>query len=159
MRLVRALTALLALAAMGLTVAGCGGGGRESAGHFVTRILREEITGQWATQWNELHPGQQKLITQDQYVLCSERMSTNVGSKHERFTVHQIREVPFHERGVPEQTSKLVTISVAGPGLTATFHVHAVLHTGHWRWVLGPGLLQSVSQGQCLDGSALSGTT
>lgn len=48
-------------------LAGCGGSGgngsstraqsRESAGQFVTRILREEISGQWAAQWRELHPG------------------------------------------------------------------------------------------------------
>lgn len=165
MRLARAGIALLPLAAVGLALAGCGGSGggnktgRESAGQFVTRILREEISGQWASQWRELHPGQQKLISRDQYVLCSERIATNVGVKHERFTVHQTRNVPFHERGVPERTSKLVTISVKGPQLNATFHVHAVLHTGRWRWVLGPALLQSVTHGRCLDGSALSGTT
>jgi hypothetical protein len=159
LRLARVASALLALAAVGLAAAGCGGTSRESAGRFVTRILREEISGQWAAQWEDLHPGQQKLITQDQYVLCSERIGTNVGVKQERFTVHGIKDVPFHEQGVPERTSKLVTISVAGPAMNATFHVHAVLHTGRWRWVLGPALLKSVSQGRCLDGSQLSGTT
>jgi hypothetical protein len=122
-------------------------------------ILREEVSGRWAAQSEELHPGQQRLITQDQYVLCSERIGTNVGTKKNRFTVHRVRDVPLHERGVSEQTSKLVTISVAGPGINATFHVHAVLDKGNRRWVLGPGLLQAVAHGRCRDGSELSGST
>jgi hypothetical protein len=56
---------------------------------------------------------------------------------------------------VPEHRAKLVTISVAGTGITATFKFHAILHSGRWRWVLGPNFLQAVSQGQCLDGSPL----
>ena len=166
---VRPSAAASLLGILGVALAGCGsssqartGAGRahpETPGHFVTRILREEITGQWAAQWQDLHPGQQKLITRDQYVLCSERIGTNVGTGRERFTVHQIRNVPFHELGVPERTSKLVTISVAGPTLHSTFHVHAVLDKGRWRWVLGGALLRSVDKGRCLDGSVLSGTT
>jgi hypothetical protein len=89
-------------------------------------------------------------------VLCSDRLGTAVGVTHERFTVLQVQNAPIHERGVPERTSKLVTISVKGPGVTATFHIHAVLDTGRWRWVLGPALLQAVEHGECLDGSVLS---
>lgn len=166
MRLLRISAVPAVLASVGLVLAGCGSGNagtstvsREAPGHFVTRILREEISGRWAAQWSDLHPGQKKLITRDQYVLCSERIGTNVGTRRERFSVHGIRNVPFHERGVPEKTAKLVTISVEGPNLTSTFHVHAVLDKGRWRWVLGGPLLQSVIHGRCLDGSALSGTT
>ena len=166
MRLLRFAAAAAILVSSGLVLAACGSshpaagaGTREPPGHFVTRILREEISGHWAAQWSDLHPGQQKLISRDQYVLCSERIGTNVGIRRERFAVHRVRDVPIHETGVPEQTSKLVTISVAGPALTTTFHVHAVLDRGRWRWVLGPDLLRSVTHGRCLDGSVLSGST
>jgi hypothetical protein len=162
LRLLRVCAAPAVPALLLFLLAACGGSTstsatRESPGTFVTRILREEIAGQWAAQWGELHPGQQLLITRKQYVLCSRRLGTAVGLKHERFIVQQVENAPIHERGVPEKTSKLVTISVKGPGVTANFHVHAVLDQGRWRWVLGPGLLQAVEHGQCLDGSLLSG--
>ena len=146
--------AFAALAALVAAVAGCGGG-RESAGTFVTRILREEISGEYAAQWTELHPAQQQLITQDQYVLCSERINTNVATGKERYAVHNQREVAFSEPGVPEHRAELVTISVAGKAIKATFKFHAILHGGHWRWVLGPSFLAAVKQGECLDGSKL----
>jgi hypothetical protein len=124
----------------------------------VTRILREEISGQWAAQWNELHPGQQKLITRLEYVRCSERIGTNVGTQNEQFVVEQVQDVPIHEHGVPERTSKLVTVHVTGPSVTSRFRIHAVFDRGRWRWVLGPGLLQAVEHGRCLDGSPLAGS-
>jgi len=161
LRLLRVCAAPAALALLLSLLAACGGTSttatRESPGKFVTRILREEIAGQWGAQWGELHPGQQKLITRKQYVLCSKRLGTAVGTKRERFIVQQVENAPIHERGVPEKTSKLVTISVKGPGVTASFHIHAVLDQGRWRWVLGPGLLAAVEHGECLDGSILSG--
>jgi hypothetical protein len=163
LRFLRVCAASAVLAVLVSVLAGCGGGlvstsaTRESPGRFVTRILREEIAGRWGAQWEELHPGQQKFITRNQYVLCSRRIGTAVGTKHEQFIVQQVENAPIHERGVPERTSKLVTISVKGPGVTANFHIHAVLDKGRWRWVLGPGLLQAVEHGECLDGSILSG--
>ena len=154
MTLARRLGAVAAVVALVAAVAGCGGG-RESAGSFVTRILREEISGQWAAQWTELHPVQQKLITQDEYVLCSQRINTDIATGKEKIVVHKERDVPFSESGVPEHRAKLVTISVAGKAITATFRFHAILHGGRWAWVLGPAFLQAVKQGQCLDGSPL----
>jgi hypothetical protein len=102
---------------------------------------------------------QQKLISQDDYVLCSERMNTNVSTGKEKLVVRSERDVPFSENGVPEHRAKLVTISVAGTGITATFKFHAILHAGRWRWVLGPGFLQAVRHGECLDGSPLGSTS
>ena len=147
---------VLALPALVLAAAGCGSA-QESAGSFATRILREEISGQWAAQWGELHPGHQKLIDRAQYVLCSEGMETNVGTGKERFTVTGVRGQAIHVRGVPEHTAELVTVRVtgiAGAG-AAVFHLHAVRDRGRWRWILGNSFLAALGRGQCLDGSAL----
>jgi hypothetical protein len=155
---------LLALVAV---VAGCGGGGGEPAsktsaggpGRFMTRILREEIQGQWAAQWRDLHPGHKKLITRSQYVACSQRMGTDFGTGDEVFRVIDIRSEPIDVRGVPQRSSKLVTISFHHPGKEGlTYHMHAVKVGARWTWILGGRFLSQLREGRCLDGSPLQPT-
>ncbi|MDX6486183.1 MAG: hypothetical protein QOF43_1336 [Gaiellaceae bacterium] len=126
------------------------------AGAFMTRILREEISGQWNLQWHELHPAHQKLITQAQYVACSRRMGTNFATGKEIFRVLDIRNEPIDVKGVPQRTSKLVTVTFREPGKTGlTYHMHAVSVRGRWTWILGGRFLNALSRGRCLDGSPL----
>jgi hypothetical protein len=149
---------LLLLAAV---VAGCGGASAatpaESPGVFVTRILREEVNGQWARQWSELHPGHQRLITRAQYVACSRQMGTNIANGSEVFHVLDVRDDPIHVLGVPQRTSKLVTISLGrrGTSTALTYHLHAVNVGGRWAWILGGRFLSEVAKGRCLDGTPL----
>lgn len=161
---VGALAAILAALA-----AGCGGAKRAASapsasvgevGTFMTRILREEIRGQWSRQWQELHPAHQALISQSQYVACSRRMGTDFATGHEVFHVLDVRDEAIKVRGVPQRTSKLVTINFREPGKPngLTYHMHAVNAGGHWVWILGDRFLSAVSHGQCLDGSPLRAT-
>src|SRR5204863_3383854 len=117
---VKRLVALLALAAL---AAGCGGTAAHIAapkasgpGLFMTRILREEISGQWSRQWRDLHPAHQALISQAQYVACSQRMGTDFATGQEVFRVLDVRDEPIDVKGVPQRTSKLVTITFREPG-------------------------------------------
>ena len=153
---------LLALVALVAAVAGgCGSGGAtptESVGAFMTRILREEINGQWARQWTELHPGHQRLITRAQYVACSREMNTDIATGKEVFRVLAVANDPIHVAGVPQRTSKLVTLSFNEPGKATgalTYRLHAVALQGRWVWILGGRFLTAVSRGRCLDGSPL----
>jgi hypothetical protein len=160
---------LVAVAALVLAplVAGCGESTVASptpavngAGIFMTRILREEIRGQWGKQWGELHPAHQALISQSQYVACSRRMGTDFATGHELFRVLDVRDEAIKVRGVPQRTSKLVTINFREPGKTngLTYHMHAVSVDGRWTWILGGRFLSALSHGQCLDGSPLAAT-
>ena len=156
MRRLVALVALLAVAA------GCGGASagtpKEGVGVFMTRILREEINGEWSKQWSELHPGHQKLISRAQYVACSRTMGTNVATGKEVFRVVAVQDDPIHVQGVPQTTSKLVTISFTAPGVAPlTYRLHAVAVSGRWAWILGDRFLAAVDRGKCLDGSPLRG--
>jgi len=155
---VKRVAALVALVAV---ATGCGSASatpRESVGIFMTRILREEINGQWSKQWSELHPGHQRLITRAQYVACSRAMGTNFATGKEVFRVLGVQDDPIHVRGVPQRTSKLVTISFKSPGASAlTYRLHAVDVSGHWAWILGDRFLAEVAKGRCLDGSPLRG--
>jgi hypothetical protein len=146
-------------------VAGCGGGAtatpQERPGVFVTRILREEINGQWLLQWAELHPGHRRLITRAQYVGCSREMGTNIGRGKEIYRVLAVRNEPIHVDDVPQRTSKLVTISVRAPGAAngLTYRVHAVAVGDHWAWILGDRFLAQIKRGHCLDGKPLPART
>lgn len=142
--------------------AGCGAGSspppREPVGAFATRILREELHGQWSRQWTDLHPAHQRLISRSQYVACSRSMGTNVATGRERFTVLDVVDSTIHVRDVPQTTAKLVTISVASPGVTTlTYRLHAVAVSGRWAWILGDPFIAAIERGTCLDGSALEG--
>jgi hypothetical protein len=156
-------TRLAALVALVLVAASCGGGSsapREGVGVFMTRILREEINGQWSRQWTELHPGHQKLITQSEYVACSRGMGTNIATGKEVFRVLDVRDEPIHVQGVPQRTAKLVTISFRDPGVTPlTYRLHAVAVDGRWTWILGSRFLTQIDHGRCLDGSPLGKTS
>lgn len=150
-----------AFAALVVVLAGCGGAAastpKESVGVFMTRILREEINGQWGKQWSELHPGHQQLISRSQYVTCSHAMGTNIATGKEVFHVLDVRDEPIHVEGVPQRTSKLVTISFRDPGITPlTYRLHAVAVGGRWAWILGDAFLTQLDHGRCLDGAPLS---
>jgi len=154
-------TRLLALALLALVLAACGGGSssapKEGVGVFMTRILREEINGQWSRQWTELHPGHQKLITQAEYVACSRGIGTDIGTgKKEIFRVLAVHDEAIHVQGVPETTSKVVTIAFRVGGLTPlTYWLHAVADGGRWTWILGGRFLAQIDRGRCLDGAPL----
>jgi hypothetical protein len=129
----------------------------ETPGGFITRILREEIHGQWALQWESLHPGHKALITQAQYDRCSRTMGTDFATGDEIYRVVAVRNDPIAVSGVPQRTSKLVTITLRRRSKPngLTYHMHAVNVGGRWTWILGSRFLSSVEQGRCLDGSPL----
>jgi hypothetical protein len=157
-RRIVALTLLVLFAA-----AACGSGSStpsETVGTFMTRILREEINGQWSQQWTELHPAHQKLISQAQYVACSQEMGTNIARGKEKFHVLAVEDQAIHVQGVPQKTAKLVTISFTEPGASPlTYRLHAVNVSGRWAWVLGDRFLAQVDRGRCLDGTPLAHAT
>jgi hypothetical protein len=164
----RVLIVLAAAAVLVPLAAGCGGGATvatakptvSAPGVFMTRILREEIRGQWGKQWSELHPAHQALISQTQYVACSRRMGTDFATGEEVFRVLDVRDEAIRVRGVPQRTSKLVTINFREPGKSngLTYHMHAVRVGARWTWILGGRFLSALSHGQCLDGSPLRAT-
>lgn len=152
----------VALVALLVVAAGCGSTGastpKEGVGIFMTRILREEINGQWSKQWAELHPGHQKLITRAQYVACSKQIGTDIARGKEAFRVLRVQDEQIHVQGVPQTSSKLVTISFSEPGVASlTYRLHAVAVSGRWAWILGDRFLVALTKGRCLDGSPLKG--
>jgi hypothetical protein len=151
----------LLLAALAL-VAACGASQAaatsESPGTFMTRILKEELNGQWAKQWSELHPGHQRLISRAQYVQCSRSLATNIATGGETYRVLAVKDEPIHVFGVPQRDAKVVTISFHTPGNSTTpkYALHAVLVGGRWTWILGGRFLSAVQHGRCMSGEPLA---
>jgi hypothetical protein len=157
---------LLALVVLALVVAGCGGSSTaaspdKTVGLFMTRILREELNGQWARQWNDLHPAHKQLITRAQYVACSRSMGTNIGTGDETYRVLAVKDEPIDVFAVPQRDSKVVTIQYRSPLSNAVprYDMHAVAVDGRWTWILGKRFLEAVAHGKCMDGSALKRST
>lgn len=143
-----------------LVAAGCGGSTAapdEAPGTFMTRVLREELNGQWSKQWNELHPGHKKLITRAEYVACSRALATNIGTGGETYKVLAVKDATIDVFAVPQHDSKVVTITFRSPISKSTprYDMHAVAVDGHWAWILGGRFLNAVEQGKCLDGTPL----
>lgn len=150
----RQLLGLLGLAAV--LAGSASAASSEGPGAFITRILREEIHGQWGLQWRELHPGHQRLITKAQYIQCSRAMKTNFATGEEIFRVLDVRNEAISVQGVPQRISKRVTINFREPGKTGlTYRLHAVNVRGRWTWILGGRFLSALSRGRCLDGRPL----
>src|SRR3954447_4922011 len=151
---------LVAVAAV-LASTACGGGTTaapgEAPGVFMTRVLREELNGQWAKQWASLHPGHKKLITRAQYVACSRSLATDIGTGTEKYRVLAVKDEPIDVFAVPQHDSKVVTISFHTPGNNTTprYDMHAVNVDGRWTWILGGRFLRAVEHGKCLDGTPL----
>jgi hypothetical protein len=88
-------------------------------------------------------------------------MGTDIATGTEIFRVLDVRNEPIHVRGVPQRTSKLVTIMFRRPGKAngLTYYLHAVDVGGRWTWILGGAFLSKLAHGRCLDGSPLKSTT
>jgi hypothetical protein len=152
--------AALLAAVVSLLAVPAAGAGNEGAGVFMTRILREEIHGQWGLQWSELHPAHQKLISRAQYVACSREMGTDFATGDEIFRVLDVRDEPLGVKGVPQKTAKRVTINFHEPGKAGlTYQLHAVRVQDRWAWILGGRFLTAVTHGRCLDGKPLIAKT
>ena len=83
-------------------------------------------------------------------------MGTNFETGDEMFRVIDIRDDPIKVPGVPQHTSKLVTITFHHPGKQGlTYHMHAVRVGAQWKWILGGPFLSKLARGRCLDGSPL----
>jgi hypothetical protein len=148
---------LFAVVVAALVLAPAAAPAAETPGGFITRILKDEIHGEWSLQWRALHPGHKRLITESQYVACSRVMGTDFATGHEVFRVVSVRDDRIDVRGVPQRMSKLVTITLRQREKTngLTYHMHAVRVDGRWTWILGKRFLSQVAQGRCLDGSPL----
>jgi hypothetical protein len=155
--------ALIILAAFIMALAACGGSGddevsatsssenqpqettvpqepEESPDAFMKRLLEYGFNGQFGRAWDELHPGQQAIVSRKKFQECAVEDFPSAPLKSIK-TV-EISDDPVDLPGILQKTSKAVTLKVTvGQGSTTdsdTLTLHAILLDGRWVWVLQP---------------------
>jgi hypothetical protein len=106
------------------------------------------VKGQWSRLYERLHPGQQALVSFEQYQTCvTENGLSGVQMKFQTVEVFDDRmDVP----GVPEKSGKAVTFKLTvGNGSTSTLTRHVILHQGKWYWTYLASDLEKYGAGSC----------
>ncbi len=171
MRRRRVLLALLLLVVAGAVAAGAlvigsrGGGSSRSAQPtddpvvFLKGVLGQIVRNDYAGAWVKLHPAQQRIVSQRDYVRCE--LQTKIVGHLESLTVVRafddlVLVAGGETRPVP---SKVVTfrLRLAEPGLGSvdvTHSVHAVAVKGRWTWILTPHRYSLYRAGGCSQAPA-----
>lgn len=155
MRIVRAVRRA-ALLLVSLALAGCGGGDDEpeSAGAFVTTLIRELGRGETAQAWESLHPLHREQVPQARYVECESR--DGFGGTVTKIDVLDVKAEPAAIPGqFGKRPSTAVTVGVTldvpeseePERFTLTAHVFDT--DGEWSWVVGPVDYAAYMTGNC----------
>ncbi len=125
----------------------------ESPGEFLQRVHDYELKSQYGRSWDGLHPGHQAVVTRERYDECRSGRFAGVSGEIESFDVIEVYDDPINVIGVPEKTSKAVTMrfTVTAGDLreTITDTAHAVQVGDHWVWLLTPGDVRDYKAGTC----------
>lgn len=122
-------------------VAGPATAARPPAATFIKGVVRQIVQNDYAHAWLSLHPAQQQLVPQDEYVRCEEQ--SPVAGRLVWIKVVRVVDARFAVGGVKGRVAgKAVTLrlklvdDVAGDSVVVTHTAHAVWVGGRWRWIL-----------------------
>jgi hypothetical protein len=125
----------------------------ETPGEFLQRVHDYELKSQYGRSWDVLHPGHQAVVTRERYDECRSDRFAGVSGEIDSFDVIEVYDGPINVIGVPERTSKTVTMkfTVTAGDLeeTITDTAHAVQVGDHWVWILPPGDVRDYKSGTC----------
>jgi hypothetical protein len=122
-------------------VAGPATAARPTAGTFIKGVVRQIVRNDYAHAWLSLHPAQQQLVSQEDYVRCEEK--SPVAGRLVWIKVVRVVDARFAVGGVKGRVAgKAVTVrikladDVGGGSIVVTHTAHAVWIGGRWRWIL-----------------------
>ena len=134
-------------ASLGVTVLafhGLGGGAAspsESPSAFVSRVVSQIVSDDYAGAWQTLYPPHQAVAASDEYVSCE--MQSPVGWKLRSISVVRVKDRTLRVPGDSDTSAaKAVTLrlrlSNAGAKNAFTHTFNAVAVGSHWTWILTP---------------------
>jgi hypothetical protein len=143
-------------------VSGCASGEDDSPGgpplagdaaFFAMKVFADYGAQDFAEVWTDLHPAQQRLVPQDEFVACYAQQPGGLipkidGWVDEDATLEHIV-VPgtsWRVRAIVVPVD--VTIVIEGP-YTATWHVPIIRVHGRWAWILTGPYLRDFQSGRC----------
>lgn len=125
----------------------------EEPGDFLRRHLENELSGQFAQSWDDLHPVHQRVVSRDRYAQCrAERFErTGPPTELESFDVLEVTDESIAVAGLPEQISKAVTAHIAmgvnGNSRSGVETLHALHVDGRWAWVFPASVYRAYATG------------
>ncbi len=154
---------LLLLAAVLALLAACGSGGVDRTeetgraqeelpsdpGEVMLQFAEYDRNGQWARQWEHLHPAHQELASREAFLTCKQGNAISFDSSR---VIEVFEEtVPIPRIGEVNTTAITMELSVEiGNGERServTSHLLDV--DGAWRWVLSNDALDAFEVGDC----------
>lgn len=118
----------------------------ESPQEFIEQMLGLAVKDQAGPEWDHLHPGQKRFVARQAFEDCRSQVTI---PQFDHVSVVDVYDDPISIVGVPERSSKAVTLklTVGDQSVNQTFH--AVLHDGRWTWVLPASDVAAYKAGQC----------
>jgi len=154
-----AVAAVAAIAAGAVLIGSRGGSGstaqpKDDPVEFLKVVLGQIVRNDYADAWQTLHPAQQRVVSQRDYVRCE--LQTKIIGHLDSLTLVRAFDDPVLVAGggVRPVESKVATfrLRLSEPGvgvITFTHSVHAVAVGGHWRWILTPHRYELYRLGGC----------
>jgi hypothetical protein len=124
------------------------------AGAFIKSVVRQIVTNDYEHAWLRLHPAQQQLVPQDDYVRCE--LQSPVEGRLDWIKIVRVRDARFGIGGLNRVVrGKAVTIrikltdDVSESSVVVTHTAHAVAVAGRWRWILPAERIGLYSSSAC----------
>jgi len=128
---------------------------RGDAVAFLSNVVRLIAANQYQSAYPLLHPDQQRLVSEDDYVACE--MTSPIPGKLSSLRVLRTGRNRIHVAG--SSTARVPSTAVtfrlrltgSSPGESATLDLtaHAVAVAGRWAWILSPRRLALHRSGTC----------
>ena len=119
---------------------------------FVSRVVSQIVSDDYATAWTTLYPPHQAVAGSDEYVACE--MQSPVGWKLRSISVVRVKDRRLRVPGdAKTSAAKAVTLrlglSNAGARSVFTHTFNAVAVGSHWTWILTPSRYEQYRSDSC----------
>ena len=154
-----AVAVVAAIAAGAIAIGSRGGSGKSSQPTddpvaFLRGVVAQIVRNDYADAWLTLHPAQQRVVSQRDYVRCE--LQTKIIGHLDSLTLVRAFDdsVLVAGGGMRPVKSKVATfrLRLSEPGvgvITFTHSVHAIAVGGHWKWILTPHRYELYRLGGC----------
>ena len=131
---------------------GSSAGPTEEPDAFVSRIVSQIVSDDYATAWTTLYPPHQAVAGSDEYVACE--MQTPVGLKLKSISVVRVKDRQLRVPGdSTTSAAKAVTLrlrlSNQGDRAVFTHTFNTVAVGSHWTWILTPSRYELYRSDSC----------
>jgi hypothetical protein len=123
-------------------------------GVFLKSVVRQIVSNDYEHAWLTLHPAQQQLVPQADYVRCE--LQSPVAGRLAWIRIVRVRDARFAVGGLNRVvTGKAVTLRIkltdddTGSSVVVTHTAHAVAVAGRWRWILPAERIGLYSSSAC----------